>query len=124
MLFIGNPAFCLFRRRQRSHLWIPAKNCGKDRRGLREGQEEVAGRTGGGLREGPRGNAGVTEGAGGKEREGWDSLTSPASGFPIENVGNDRGTGVEWFRPHEIRSYAFAGFSMKDVGNDRCVFLK
>ena len=35
-LLIGNPAVCLFRRRQRSHLWIPAKNCGNDRGGARE----------------------------------------------------------------------------------------
>lgn len=66
--------------------------------------------TGGGLREGQRGNAGGTEGAGGKEREGWDSLTSPASGFLIKNVGNDRGTGMEWFRPHEMRPYGGGAF--------------
>ena len=42
--FIGNPGFCLFRRRRRYYLWIPAKNCGNDRGGRRDGQKGEAGR--------------------------------------------------------------------------------
>ena len=79
--FIGNPGFCLFWRLPRSHPWIPAKNCGNDRRGRREDQKrDGKDRRGAGRPEGRgpdrRGPAGPKGGRAGQMtawRQSWQS---------------------------------------------------